>query len=306
MLKQLGRITKAGGYGSPRSRGRRLRCLQGRSPMLTEASDYETLYRDFRWEIPDAAQPRHRVLRPPCRWQRPARADLCRRGWRARRGPRSMRWPRFSRRFANVLKADGLVRGDRVAVFLSQSLELPIAHLAAFRSGMVSIPLFALFGEDALEFRLSNSGAKAIVTDAAGYDKLAKIRDRLAGPEKHLCHRRCGACRDKIVLVAAEGGIRRFRDRRYLGRRSRADHLHVGHHGKPEGRAACAPRGARPSAECRDVPRFPAQARRPDVDAGRLGLDRRADQRAVRGLVSRACRSSAIARANSSRRRRWR
>src|SRR5947199_8602839 len=79
----------------------------------------------------------------------------------------------MSRRFANVLKADGLVRGDRVAVFLSQSLELPVAHMAAFRSGMVSIPLFALFGEDALEFRLSNSGAKAVVTDETGWQKLA-------------------------------------------------------------------------------------------------------------------------------------
>ena len=54
----------------------------------------------------------------------------------------------------------GSSRGDRVAVFLSQSLELPIAHLAAFRSGMISIPLFALFGEDALEFRLSNSASQ--------------------------------------------------------------------------------------------------------------------------------------------------
>ena len=70
-------------------------------------------------------------------------------------------------------------RGDRVAVFLSQSLELPVAHLAAFRSGMISIPLFALFGEDALEFRLSNSEAKAIVTDEGGWEKIAKIRDRL-------------------------------------------------------------------------------------------------------------------------------
>jgi acetyl-CoA synthetase len=78
-----------------------------------------------------------------------------------------------------VLKADGLARGDRVALFLSQSLELPVAHLAAFRAGLVSIPLFALFGEDALEFRLSNSGAKAIVTDAAGWTKLKRIRDRL-------------------------------------------------------------------------------------------------------------------------------
>ena len=86
-------------------------------------------------------------------------------GWRWSMSTRTARTTRTSfdevaeasRRFANVLKADGLSRGDRVAVFLSQSLELPIAHLAAFRSGMISIPLFALFGEDALEFRLSNS-----------------------------------------------------------------------------------------------------------------------------------------------------
>ncbi|MFX5595185.1 hypothetical protein ABTD92_21260, partial [Acinetobacter baumannii] len=48
-----------------------------------------------------------------------------------------------------------------------------------FRSAMISIPLFALFGEDALEFRLANSQAKAIVTDEAGWETLAKIRDRL-------------------------------------------------------------------------------------------------------------------------------
>ncbi|MCQ6463412.1 AMP-binding protein, partial [Vibrio parahaemolyticus] len=76
-------------------------------------------------------------------------------------------------------KADGLKRGDRVAVFLSQSVELPIAHLAAFRSGMISVPLFTLFGEDALEYRLSNSGARAVITDEGGWDKLSKIRDRL-------------------------------------------------------------------------------------------------------------------------------
>jgi acetyl-CoA synthetase len=85
----------------------------------------------------------------------------------------------WSRRFANVLKADGVQRGDRVAVFLSQSIELPLAHLSAFRSGMISIPLFALFGEDALEFRLSNSNARAVVTDTRGFAKLQKIRDRL-------------------------------------------------------------------------------------------------------------------------------
>ena len=146
--------------------------------MLTEASDYETLYHDFRWEIPD----RLNLATVCCDRHADGTGRLAliyvdEDGAATRTSFDEV--AEFSRRFANVLKADGLVRGDRVAVFLSQSLELPVAHLAAFRSGMVSIPLFALFGEDALEFRLSNSGAKAIVTDAAGYDKLAKIRDRL-------------------------------------------------------------------------------------------------------------------------------
>ncbi|MDP3691768.1 acyl-CoA synthetase [Bradyrhizobium sp.] len=146
--------------------------------MLTEASDYDTLYRNFRWDIPD----RLNLATVCCDRHADGTGRLALiyvdEDGRATRTSFD-EVAEFSRRFANVLKADGLVRGDRVAVFLSQSLELPVVHLAAFRSGMVSIPLFALFGEDALEFRLSNSGARAIVTDAAGYEKLAKIRDRL-------------------------------------------------------------------------------------------------------------------------------
>src|SRR4029077_14756046 len=37
----------------------------------------------------------------------------------------------------------------------------------------------ALFGEDALEFRLANSGARAVITDETGWEKLKTIRDRL-------------------------------------------------------------------------------------------------------------------------------
>ncbi|WP_291866598.1 acyl-CoA synthetase [Bradyrhizobium sp.] len=146
--------------------------------MLTEASDYETLYRDFRWNIPA----RFNLATACCDRHADGSGRLAliyvdEDGAASRTSFDEV--AEFSRRFANVLKQDGLGRGDRVAVFLSQSLELPIVHLAAFRSGLVSIPLFALFGEDALEFRISNSGAKAIVINAAGYEKLAKIRDRL-------------------------------------------------------------------------------------------------------------------------------
>jgi acetyl-CoA synthetase len=146
--------------------------------MLTEASNYDELYRSFRWDIPA----RFNIATACCDRHADGSGKLAliyldEAGATTRTTFDQV--AEMSRRFANVLQADGLVRGDRVAVFLSQSLELPVAHMAALRSGLVSIPLFALFGEDALEFRLSNSGAKAIVTDESGWEKLARIRDRL-------------------------------------------------------------------------------------------------------------------------------
>src|SRR3954452_3572616 len=148
--------------------------------MLTEASDYAELYRNFRWDVPA----RFNIATACCdRYAdgtgRLALVYVQDDGTTTRTSFDEV--ADMSRRFANVLVADGLKRGDRVAVFLSQSLELPVAHLAAYRAAMISIPLFALFGEDALEFRLSNSEAKAIVTDESGWEKLSKIRDRLPG-----------------------------------------------------------------------------------------------------------------------------
>jgi acetyl-CoA synthetase len=146
--------------------------------MLEQTDDYEKLCRDFRWEIPA----RFNLATACCDRHADGSSRLALIYVDEDGGVRRTSFDELasmSRRFANALKADGLVRGDRIALFLSQSLELPVAHLAAFRSGLVSIPLFALFGEDALQFRLSNSAARAVVTDAAGWEKLKKIRERL-------------------------------------------------------------------------------------------------------------------------------
>src|SRR5262245_24359936 len=70
-----------------------------------------------------------------------------------------------SSRLANALAAHGVARGDRVGVFLSQSAELTLCHLAVYRMGAVVLPLFTLFGEEALEYRLANAEARAVITD---------------------------------------------------------------------------------------------------------------------------------------------
>ncbi|MGJ5200412.1 acyl-CoA synthetase [Bradyrhizobium sp. HKCCYLRH1030] len=146
--------------------------------MLKETSDYDQLTRDFRWDIP--AQ--FNIAVATCDRHADGSGRLALIVVEEDGAARRVSFDALrdsSCRFANVLKADGLAQGDRVAVFLSQSLELPIVHLAAFRAGLVSVPLFTLFGEDALQFRLQNSGAKVVVTDATGLAKLARIRDHL-------------------------------------------------------------------------------------------------------------------------------
>ena len=93
----------------------------------------------------------------------------------------------LSNRLANLLTRCGLQPGERVGVLLPQRPETALAHIAALKLGAITIPLFTLFGEDALEYRLQNSGAKVVVTDAQGAAKLERIRDRLPDLVSVLC-----------------------------------------------------------------------------------------------------------------------
>jgi acetyl-CoA synthetase len=86
---------------------------------------------------------------------------------------------RLSNRLANGLKANGIEQGDRFGILLPQCPETAISHIAAYKIGAIAIPLFTLFGTDALEYRLSNSEAKGIITDSANLPKILEIRQNL-------------------------------------------------------------------------------------------------------------------------------
>ncbi|MGO9173067.1 MAG: AMP-binding protein [Rhodomicrobium sp.] len=88
---------------------------------------------------------------------------------------------------ANLLETHGIGQGDRVGVLLPQSAETAYCHIAAFKMGAISIPLFTLFGEEALEHRLRDAGAKAVITNAEGAAKLAAIRERLPALDHVFC-----------------------------------------------------------------------------------------------------------------------
>ncbi len=88
-----------------------------------------------------------------------------------------------SNRLANALFARGVTVGDRVAILLPQGRAVPIAHGATYKLGAIAVPLAALFGVDAIAFRLADSGAKVLITNAAG---LAKVRAANVAPSLDL------------------------------------------------------------------------------------------------------------------------
>lgn len=146
--------------------------------MLKPGTTYDEVFASFRWEVPEfynigvdicdkwAGDPDRLALiyeTPDAATERYTFADI----------------RRLSNRLANGLVSYGIGRGDRVGILLGQCPETAVSHVAVYKLGGIAIPLFTLFGVDAIEYRLSNSGAKCVITDTANVFKILEIRDGL-------------------------------------------------------------------------------------------------------------------------------
>jgi len=67
-------------------------------------------------------------------------------------------------KFANVLKALGLKKGDRVSVYLPMIPELPIVMLACSRLGIIHSVVFGGFSAESLAGRINDSACRALIT----------------------------------------------------------------------------------------------------------------------------------------------
>lgn len=71
-------------------------------------------------------------------------------------------------RFANVLKKHGIVKGDRVVLYMPMVPEAAIAMLACTRIGAVHCVVFGGFSPDSVASRIDDSQAKLIITADSG------------------------------------------------------------------------------------------------------------------------------------------
>ncbi len=143
--------------------------------MLKKTGNWEEIIASFRWRVPEhfniaeaicdrhAGDPRKIALLHETE-------DGTVESWTFRRLQQS------ANRLANALRGLGIQPGDRVGIILPQRPETGIAHIALYKLGAVALPLANLFGPEALKYRLSDSGACAVITDA---ENLGKIREIL-------------------------------------------------------------------------------------------------------------------------------
>jgi acetyl-CoA synthetase len=136
---------------------------------------YQKLYDEFRWHVPAEFN----IATVCChRWADDA-ARIAIRHENEAGDTSSLTYAQLqtqSNRLSNVMRSLGISNGDRVGILLPQRPETAIAHIACYQSGVIAMPLSALFGPDALESRLQNSEASIVIVDQAGLKQLNEVR----------------------------------------------------------------------------------------------------------------------------------
>src|SRR5215203_3163227 len=151
-----------------------MRPFQSVSFRKYEIGSYEEMCAAHRWDVPE----RYNIARDVCDKHEPGRLAMV---WEDLRGTERRvtfgELQELSNRFANVLEALGTERGDRVATLLPSLPETAAVFLGSYKTGAILLSMSVLYGDQGIEHRLRDSGAKVLVTASANR---ARVPDGLA------------------------------------------------------------------------------------------------------------------------------
>ncbi len=165
-------------------------------PLVDPADHYPQLHGGFVWRLPA----RLNVAQLCCsRWAAAAGADArLAVVWESEGGASGTlsyaQLQQQAHRLSHALRRLGVRRGSRVAIVMPQRPQTAVAHMALYQMGAVAMPLSNLFGPEALQYRLQDSGAVLALADETGVQNL-----RAAWPD-------CPALRQ--VMVVGDATIR--------------------------------------------------------------------------------------------------
>jgi acetyl-CoA synthetase len=134
-----------------------------------EIGSYEEMCAAHSWEVPE----RYNIARDVCDKHNPERLAMVWEDWQGNERRVSFgELQELSNRFANVLEALGVERGDRVATLLPSLPETAAVFLGTYKSGAILLSMSVLYGDEGIQHRLRDSGARLVVTDVANRDRI--------------------------------------------------------------------------------------------------------------------------------------
>src|SRR3954471_6279443 len=134
-----------------------------------ELGDYETMRSQHRWEVPE----RYNIAADVCDKHDRDRLAMVWEDWQgSERRVTFGELQELSNRFANVLESVGVEREDRVATLLPSLPETAAVFLGTYKRGAILLSMSVLYGDEGIEHRLRDSGARLVVTDVANRDRI--------------------------------------------------------------------------------------------------------------------------------------
>src|SRR5689334_1179843 len=130
---------------------------------------YEEMRDQHRWEVPE----RYNIATDVCDKHPADKLAMVWEDWRGtEREVTFGELQSLSNRFANVLGAHGVERGDRVATLLPSLPETAAVFLGTYKAGAILLSMSVLYGDEGIEHRLRDSQAKVLVTDSANRHRI--------------------------------------------------------------------------------------------------------------------------------------
>jgi acetyl-CoA synthetase len=104
-----------------------------------------------------------------------------------------------SNRIANMLASLGVEPGDRVACLMPSLPETAAAFMGVYKMGAILLSLSMLYGDEGIEHRLRDSGAKVLIAHHDALQRVADMRNRVDALET-------------VVVIGGQGGDVAFED----------------------------------------------------------------------------------------------
>jgi acetyl-CoA synthetase len=142
--------------------------VEGRRAMTLDIGTYEEAVAAHEWRVPE----RYNIAVDCCDKHPADKLAMIHEDFEGT--VRRIHWgelQEWSNRFANVLRAHGVERGDRVAMLLPPTPETAAAFFGTYKAGAILLSMSVLYGDDGIRHRINDSEPKVLLTNEANKDR---------------------------------------------------------------------------------------------------------------------------------------